>query len=373
MAKQAQIDAVRPVLTKADKAVTAVEHALDAVEVGADTAASVVESGLEKVADVVPETLDKTVHVAAEATKKGVGAFRNPKVMIIALGVAGAAAGAALGVVAYRIQRKRLEKEFEEKLETQLDEMREFYIRRYKAGEFTTPRTAAEKLLIDEAADAATEYAGEQDGPAVPEQTPAETPEPPPFRPEGLTEPDGRVRYDKVIRDSEAAEEIRQSAVKIVAETPVTPPPVVAPVGEPIKRNVFVDNRQVVPDPTWNQEAEEAHRQEEVPYVISHDEFMENSFEHEQTTMTWYDADETLADAKEEIVHEVESTVGVDNMDRFGHGSRDPKIVYIRNERLEMDFEVAKSEGSFAEEVMGLQHSDETRFRRARPRRGEDE
>lgn len=371
MAKQAQIDAVRPILTEADKAVTAVEHALDAVEAGADKAASVVESGLEKAADVVPETFDKGVHVAAEVTKKGVRSFRNPKVMIIALAVTGAAAGAALGVVAYRLQRKRLEKEFEEKLDLELEEMRQFYMRRFKDGDFITPRTAAEKLLVDEAVEAVTEYAGEQDGPAVPEQTPANTPEPPPFQPEGLTEPNGRVRYDKVIRDSDAAEEIRQSAVKIVAEPEAKPEP--TPAAEPIVRNVFVDNRQVVPDPTWNQEAEEAHREEAVPYVISHDEFMENTFEHEQTKMTWYEADETLADAKDEIIHEVESTVGNDNLDRFGHGSRDSRVVYIRNERLELDFEVVKSDGSFAEEVMGLQHSDETRFRRARPRRGEDE
>lgn len=370
MAKQAQIDAVRPILTQADKAVTAAEHGLDVVEAGADKAAAVIESGLEKVADVVPEALDKSVHATAEVTKKGVRIFRNPKALAITIALAGAAAGVGIGLVAYRLQRKQLEKVFEEKLEAQLEEMRQFYMRRYKDGEFLTPRTAAEALLVEEAADAATEYAGEQDGPAVPEESPKDTPAPPPFRPEGLTEPDGRVRYDKVIQRPEVVEEIRQSAVKIVPD----PAPEPTPVEEPVVRNVFTDSRvTVLPDPTWNQEAEEAHRQEEVPYVISHDEFMENTFEHEQTQLTWFEADETLADAKSEIIHEVESTVGVDNMERFGHGSRDSKIVYIRNERLELDFEVSKSTGSFAEEVMGLQHSDDTRFRVRRGRRGDDE
>ena len=52
----------------------------------------------------------------------------------------------------------------------------------------------------------------------------------------------------------------------------------------------------------------------------------------------------------------------------------DPNTVYIRNPRLEVDYEVIRSEGTFAQEVHGfsgddLQHSE----RRRRRRRFDDE
>jgi hypothetical protein len=336
MAKRAQIEAIRPVLTEIDKDVEVVENAIDAVVSGADKATEVLESGLEKVADVVPEALDRSVHVTADVTRRGVRMFRNPKTMLLILGVSGAVAGATLGVVVYKWQKKRLEKEFEDRLNRELEEMRQFYIRRYKDGKFATPRTAAEKL-IEEAADAANRYAGE-DLPTEEER-------------KDIPVEKNQRRYDKVETNAQAKADIQTGPVTIE---------------KTVDHGVLVDGKPLVVE-DWDAEAEEAQRRPEAPYVISFEEFNENTYEHSQSTITYYMGDDVLADEKDQLIDDVESVVGTDNLARFGHGSRDPNVVYIRNERLEADYEVTRSTGRFSEQVMGFHHSDASpRLRKAR-------
>jgi len=39
----------------------------------------------------------------------------------------------------------------------------------------------------------------------------------------------------------------------------------------------------------------------------------------------------------------------------FGHGSNDPNVVYIRNPKLEAEYEILRDEGSYEEIVLGEQ------------------
>lgn len=347
MAKQAQIDAVRPVLNALDKEVTAAEKVIDAVVSGADKATSAMESGLEAVADVVPETLDKTVHVTANVTRRGITAFRDPRKVLILLSISGAVAGAALGVVAYKMQKKRLEKEFEARLERELEEMRLHYLARSKAGEFATPRSAAEALLAKEAIEALDQYQGTS-GEKIEEELDKTD--------EVVVEKakDGRTRYDKVKTADHIVEDLKDRVVEVE---------------EIVQRNVFVDGKPLVDD-EWDAEAEEASRNPEAPYIISIEEYMENAFEHEQTQLTYYAGDGILADEKDGMITEVQAIVGNENLSRFGHGSQDANTVYVRNERTEADYEVTLSTGKFSEEVMGLTHSADSALRRHTNRRG---
>lgn len=355
MAKQAQIDAVRPVLTALDKEVTAAEKVIDAVVANADKATEVMESGLEAVADVVPEVLDKSVHATANVSRRGITALRDPRKVLIILSISGAVAGAALGVVAYKMQKKRLEKQFEERLERELEEMRLHYLRRSKSGEFATPRSAAEALLAEQALEALDQYRGNAD-----QKIEQELDETDKIIVEKAK--DGPVRYDKVKTADHVVEELKDHVVE-VQET----------VQETVQRNVFVDGKPLVDD-DWDAEAEEASRNPEVPYIISIEEYMENAFEHEQAQLTYYQGDGILADEKDGMITEVEAIVGNENLARFGHGSQDPNTVYVRNERTEADYEVTLSTGKFSEEVMGLRHSDDTsHLRRHKNRRGDRE
>jgi len=115
-----------------------------------------------------------------------------------------------------------------------------------------------------------------------------------------------------------------------------------------IVKNVF--------DETWDYEAELAARSSDKPYVIHVDEFKEGDYI--SVSLTYFEGDDILCDEHNKPVDNKELLVGEDNLSKFGHGSKDPHIVYIRNDKLSLDMELIKSEGSFVEEIHGLKHSD---------------
>lgn len=120
----------------------------------------------------------------------------------------------------------------------------------------------------------------------------------------------------------------------------------------PVARNVFTDYANTS---TWDAEAEEAQRDPSKPYVISSDEFFENAEDRIQTQLIYFAEDGVLADTQDKPVDD--SIVGEDNLQKFGHGSKDPNIVYVCNESMELDFEIMYAEGKYAEQVQGfIQH-----------------
>ena len=86
-------------------------------------------------------------------------------------------------------------------------------------------------------------------------------------------------------------------------------------------------------------------KDEESPYVISPDEFGEID-EYEQITLFYYD-DKKLADDMDELVEDVDNTVGYDSLERFGEYEDD--VVYVRNDRLKSDFEILLSLKKYSE------------------------
>jgi hypothetical protein len=89
------------------------------------------------------------------------------------------------------------------------------------------------------------------------------------------------------------------------------------------------------------------------PHVISLDEFSEERETYQKLTITYYAADDVLADDREQPIRDVVGTVGPDIGDKFGQKSDDPNIVYIRNSRLEVDFEVVLDKRPYTEVVLG--------------------
>lgn len=123
-----------------------------------------------------------------------------------------------------------------------------------------------------------------------------------------------------------------------------------------VVRNVFTDAETYV----WDPDAEEALRDPGKPYILEHDEFYES--DRIQSQLTWFEGDSVLADDKDEHIPDIDSIVGEGNLDRFGHGSRDPNILYIRNEHLDIDFEIVRNEGKYSEQILGfIQHEDAPR------------
>jgi hypothetical protein len=89
------------------------------------------------------------------------------------------------------------------------------------------------------------------------------------------------------------------------------------------------------------------------PYVISADEFLNGEVGYDQFSLTYFVGDETLCDQMDEPVESVGKSVGVENLSKFGELSEDDNIVYVRNDKYKMDFEIARSMGKYSVEVRG--------------------
>lgn len=89
------------------------------------------------------------------------------------------------------------------------------------------------------------------------------------------------------------------------------------------------------------------------PYVIDTMKFSEENHEFDKLTIYYYAGDDTLVDEGEEIIVDVRMTIGDQALDNFGNGSVNQDIVYVRNERLSIDYEVVRVETSYSETVLG--------------------
>jgi hypothetical protein len=82
--------------------------------------------------------------------------------------------------------------------------------------------------------------------------------------------------------------------------------------------------------------------------------------------LTFFEEDGVLVDEREMPIPDVDGVVGEGNMDKFGMFTNgDKNTVYIRNEKMCMDFEVLRNEGSYGRDVAGfVEHSEKRRGRR---------
>lgn len=154
----------------------------------------------------------------------------------------------------------------------------------------------------------------------------------------------------------------------VVEERPTRPP---VPVSEPRRENVFQGTE---PGEEWNYQTEISMRTKDAPYIIHLDEFRENTVEHDQVTYTYYESDDVMSDSRDQKIEEpLDETFGLGNLLKWGHGSNDSNIVYIRNERLGLDFEILRDRGSYTEQVSGVIRHSASRQRTQRTRRRFDD
>jgi hypothetical protein len=91
-------------------------------------------------------------------------------------------------------------------------------------------------------------------------------------------------------------------------------------------------------------------------YVISDEAFIIGEQNYEQITVTWYEGDQKLTGEGDRLLtaDDIEKSVGHANLEKFGEESGNANIVYLRNDALQMDFEVVRSTGKYSTEVLGL-------------------
>jgi hypothetical protein len=273
-------------------------------------------------------------------------------VIIAGISVFSTTVGVAAGAF---LTKRRLEVTFDERLEKEIQEAREFFtVRAYKKD--LTPADAVEMLVPE----------SERPAPVV-----ARTSEAAQAASTAMRSYQGE--QVQVVTSSEGLSKVAEEISEEVPEHNNPNPGEVA-VAETKVSNIFAEGVPLT-DEDFDMEEERLARRNGVPYVVTREEYDANEDGYEQQALTYFAFDDVLVDEDEKSIDNIEEFVGKHNLQRFGHGSGDSKVVYVRNELKELDFEVLRSDGSYAEEVLGLtsdDHLEHSAFQR-RGRRHFDE
>lgn len=214
------------------------------------------------------------------------------------------------GAVGAKLMEKKLIAEFDERLEKEMEDVRNFYGVVHKK-QYPTPADAVNDLIIPEAAEALAAYKGRDAG--------------------------GKIAYHKIVKTVETKSEETENEEVASPE---------------IEVNVFDQHRK---------------DRGEI-YIITEEEYLQNDSNYVQSTVTFYKKDLVLTDEREEPIENYKSIIGEEAGESFGTNEDDPNVVHVRNKKLQIDFEVCLSEGSYAHEVLGADEEIETP--RARMNRG---
>lgn len=280
----------------------------------------------EEVITQMADQLETAGHGVAEVTRRitsrDIGFFSTGMVIGVANGLA----------IGYMLINKRLESKYEKIVDEEIAKMREQYKQLTVALKGEAERRRPLEELVVEKGYVSTSME-DQNG----------------IQSRRFTEEEQAAIDEANAKHPDSGEE---------AEAPVgfgpTAPEVVA---ETVRehRNVFVQ------ESGWDYAVEVKSRSSDVPYIIHVDEFRENEPEHEQVTLTYYEEDDVLADQRNTTVDDMDAVIGLGNLGRWGHGSNDPNITYVRNEELKLDVEILRDRGGFHETIHSIRHSSNQR------------
>lgn len=271
--------------------------------------------------------------------------------IVVASSVVSLGVGAA---IAHILTKKQMIAQYEGQIEAEVAKAKAFYSQLNKTGEYADPVELAEKLVpVDE---------DETDAP----MTPAEY--------VGRKEDrKGFVAYDKMARSySEGDSNLHVPKMHtfspdadmatieqaMIADAKAKVAKLIERSGEEelneeegevdmtVSRNIFRDGDDYP-------ELDRSVRGASFPYIISLDEFEEGDQGFNRNSCTYYQKDNVLADDQDQPVDNVDEIIGRQNL-QFGNSSGQKDIVFVRNMNMEVDFEIARSYGSFAEEVLGI-------------------
>jgi hypothetical protein len=102
----------------------------------------------------------------------------------------------------------------------------------------------------------------------------------------------------------------------------------------------------------WNWDEELMKRGNKTrPYVIHRDEYYNKEEPYySQDTLTYYAGDDILTDSNDVPLYDAKYIVG--DLE-FGRGSGDPNVCYVRNDRLQAEYEVLCEHGTFGTMILG--------------------
>lgn len=286
---------------------------------------------------MVDEMTEEVVEQITEAAPEFIEAVDGIRTSFVILGVVlAAASGAAAG---YFIADRRAKLKYQQIADEEIAEMREHYYEKGLALEAEKGKGDLAQIVKDKG------YVSTDDS-----------------RPPMAVQPPKSVVESEDDRAGEAPDDSAMSEDDVEG-----------PNGVKVRHHNVFNDREVVVPYEWDLNTELKRRTPDTPYVIHYDE-RDDMDGYSQVSYTYYAADDVLCNENDEVVdpnYERDNLVGEANLERFGHGSNSPEIVFIRNDNLEMVMEIVKSPNSFATEVHGFSHEGWERGNLERMRRQE--
>lgn len=89
------------------------------------------------------------------------------------------------------------------------------------------------------------------------------------------------------------------------------------------------------------------------PYEITAGEFCNSRTYYDKVSVNYFGEDDIVADDRDEVMENASRILG--DLQAAFSGPRAPSVVYIRNEALEVDYEVSFVDGSYRKEVLHLE------------------
>lgn len=102
---------------------------------------------------------------------------------------------------------------------------------------------------------------------------------------------------------------------------------------------------------------EDSEIDKDTPYVITKLMY-ESDEEYSKAVLLYYENDETLVDEDGDPIENIFQAIG-HSVVNFGRFSEDPDTVYVRNDTIDMDFEVRRIEQSWVDSVVEKLGSDD--------------
>jgi len=298
--------------------------------------------------DVADELRAKLAEIADRRDDLVTAAYSAVRQTRIYYGLFGWVLGAATGAfVGYKFAYSRAQTKYAKIADDEIAEMREHYQAKAKALESEAAKRPVDEIVKERGYSAAKEEKTESVSPPMAVPPPAAT----------IT-----IETEEEGEEGEEADPLSPEMQRVLAD--VDPNSPMGKAFSPEARNIFKEqnNRWLHPEEyithEWNYHEELKKRSPDIPYVIHYDE--KDEMEYQVVTVTYYDGDNVMCDEHDSVIdlEERNRLIGEANLNRFGHGSNSPDIVYVRNDTLELVYEVVRSPNSYAETVHGFSHDD---------------
>lgn len=264
------------------------------------------------------------------------GFLRVRKNAVVTTAVISSAVGAVSG---YYVATKVLEERFNAKADAEIAEARRFYATLNKT-DYPTPSDAVKVLIDDDVDQAMQDYSGD------PETT--------------LKNSELKEQVPTVPGRPYATQNIQ------VGDTGTDTPTIVI-------NNVFTEHSAVNVADYEIPEEEKALRTSDEPYLLDQTEYDDDEKAYNHMALVYYEADEILCDDQEQVITDIDGTVGEDNLQRWGAGGAGNNMILVRNEKLELDIEVLRTKASYGELTQGIIRHSEDPTPKIRRFRGERE